>query len=145
MSRRKARELALQMLFQQDLTQGSVTEVGELFWRAHPVPDKLRQFAHLLFRKPLEGRSVVDDLIGRNTEHWRMERIAAVDRNVLRLGVTEFLVLETPKVVVIDEAVEIARKYGTERSSEFVNGILDAIRNELESQSEELQSHESES
>ena len=73
-----------------------------------------------------------------------MERIAAVDRNVLRLGVTEFLFLETPKVVVINEAVEIARKYGTERSSEFVNGILDTIRNQLESQSEEPQHHESE-
>ncbi len=144
MSRRKARELALQMLFQQDLTQDSAAKVEEMFWTSHTAPDKLRQFADLLFLKSFESRSTVDDLISRNTDRWRLERIAAVDRNVLRLGVTEFLFLETPKVVVINEAVEIARKYGTERSSEFVNGILDTIRTQLESQSEEPQDHESE-
>ncbi len=144
MSRRKARELALQMAFQQDLTQDSAATVGETFWKSHTASDKLRQFADLLFLTSLESRSVVDALISRNADHWRLERIAVVDRNVLRLGVTEFLFLETPKVVVINEAVEIARKYGTERSSEFVNGILDTIRNELESHSEERQHHESE-
>ena len=144
MTRRKARELALQMLFQQDLTQDSAAKVGEMFWKSHTAPDKHRQFADLLFLKSFESRSVVDDLISRNADHWRMERVAAVDRNVLRLGVTEFLFLETPKVVVINEAVEIARKYGTERSSEFVNGILDTIRSELESQSEVPQHHEPE-
>ncbi len=143
MSRRKARELALQMLFQQDLTQDSAAKVEEMFWKSHTAPEKLRQFADLLFLKSFESRSFVDDLISRNADHWRLERIAAVDRNVLRLGVTEFLFLETPKAVVIDEAVEIARKYGTERSSEFVNGILDTIRTQLESQSGELRHHES--
>ncbi len=131
-SRRKARELALQMLFQQDLNKVAAEEVVELFWEIHPADPENREFAELLFKATHENRSHIDELIRRHAQHWRLERMAAVDRSVLRLAVSEFLYTETPHVVVIDEAVEIARRFSTAESSQFVNGILDAIREEME-------------
>jgi len=131
-SRRKARELALQMLFQQDLNKVAAEEVLELFWEVHPAEPGNRKFAELLFKATLENRSHIDELIRRHAQHWRLERMAAVDRNILRLSVSEFLYTETPHVVVIDEAVEIARRFSTAESSQFVNGILDAVREEME-------------
>ncbi len=131
-SRRKAREFALQMLFQQDLNKVAVEEVVELFWKAHPAESENREFAELLFKVTLENQSHIDELIRGHAQHWRLERMAAVDRNVLRLAVSEFLNTDTPHVVVIDEAVEIARRFSTAESSQFVNGILDAIREEME-------------
>ena len=131
-SRRKARELALQMLFQQDLNKVAAEEVLELFWEVHPADPENRKFAELLFEVTLENRSHIDELISRHAQHWRLERMAAVDRSLLRLAVSEFLYTETPQVVVIDEAIEIARRFSTAESSQFVNGILDAIREGME-------------
>ena len=131
MSRRKAREFALQILFQEDLS-GSEPEEGEtVFWQVHAAGNS-REYATELFRHVVENDDQIDELISRFARHWRLERIASVDRNVLRMAIAEFLFTDTPNVVVINEAVEIARKYGSERSPEFVNGILDAIREELE-------------
>lgn len=132
MSRRKARELALQLLFQEDLTGRSPEEIRETFWELTPVKAETRDFADRLFRQTVAHRAEIDAMIERFTRHWRLERMSAVDRNILRMAISEFLFSDTPRVVVIDESVEIARKYGTERSSEFVNGILDAVRQELE-------------
>jgi len=120
------------MLFQQDLNEVSAEEVVELFWEVHPADPENREFAELLFRVTLENRSHIDELIRGHAQHWRLERMAAVDRNILRLAVSEFLYTETPHVVVIDEAVEIARRFSTAESSQFVNGILDAVREEME-------------
>lgn len=131
-SRRKARELALQMLFQQDLNQGTAEELSELFWQVHPADSEEREFADGLFKATLENRDHIDELIRGHAQHWRLERMAAVDRNVLRLAVSELLYTETPHAVVIDEAIEIARRFSTAESSQFVNGILDAIREEME-------------
>jgi len=131
-SRRKARELALQMLFQQDLNEVAAEEVVELFWQVHPADPENREFAELLFEVTLKNRSHIDELIRRHAQHWSLERMAAVDRSLLRLAVSEFLYTETPQVVVIDEAIEIARRFSTAESSQFVNGILDAIREEME-------------
>lgn len=134
MSRRKAREFALQMLFQQEVTQDTGDQVGQLFWESNVVAVELRNFADILFEKSLEGQEGIDDLISRHSDNWEIQRIAAVDRNVLRMGITELLFLDTPSSVVISEAMEIARKYGTEGSAKFVNGVLDAIRREVEEQ-----------
>ena len=131
MSRRKAREFALQILFQEDLSGSEPEEVETVFWLVHPAGNS-REYATELFRHVLENDDQIDELISRFARHWRLERIASVDRNVLRMAIAEFLFTDTPNVVVINEAVEIARKYGSERSPEFVNGILDAIREELE-------------
>ena len=136
MSRRRAREFALQMLYQQEVTRDPGSEVERAFWDAHAAAAESRTFAGQLFGKSLKARSRIDTLIRRHCDNWKLGRISAVDRNVLRMGVAEFLFLDTPKVVVISEAIEIARKYGTERSSDFVNGILDAIRKELDAGSE---------
>lgn len=131
MSRRKAREFALQILFQEDMSGSQPDEVEALFWQVHSAGNS-REHATELFHRVLEHDDEIDELIGRFAKHWRLERIAAVDRNILRMAIAEFLFTETPNVVVINEAIEIARKYGTERSPEFVNGILDAIREEIE-------------
>ena len=132
MSRRRAREYALQMLYQQEVTRDPGSLVERSFWDAHAAAADARSFAGRLFWKSLQDRSRIDGLIQRHCDNWKLRRISAVDRNVLRMGVAEFLFLDTPKVVVISEAIEIARKFGTERSAEFVNGILDAIRKELD-------------
>ena len=131
-SRRKAREWALQMLFQQDLNEVTAQDLLELFWEVNPGDPVEREFAELLFKTTLENQSHIDELIRRHAQHWRLERMAAVDRNVLRVAVSELLYTETPHAVVIDEAIEIARRFSTTESSQFVNGILDAIRKEME-------------
>jgi len=136
-SRRKAREFALQLLFQQDLSQGKPDQVLSLFWQVNPTSDSNREFAELLFRHTCSNLDRIDELIGRHTQHWRMERMAAVDRNILRMAVAEFLYSDTPSVVAIDEAIEIARRFSTAESSLFVNGVLDAVRADLATHQEE--------
>ncbi len=126
--RRRARELALQLLYQQDIGRSKAEEIRETFWVSNPVNQTSREFAELLFTGYLENRVRVDGLIQQHAQHWRIERMAAVDRNVLRVAVTEFLCLDTPTIVVIAEAIEIARKYSGEEATKFVNGILDVIR-----------------
>ncbi len=133
-SRRKGREYALQMLYQRDLAQLLPEEVRDLFWVSRKTDATTRAFAEGLFREVVQRVDRIDDLIGRHARHWKLERMAAVDRNVLRLGVCEFLLGDAPPAVVIDEAIEVARKYSGSESGEFVNGILDSVRKELEAQ-----------
>jgi N utilization substance protein B len=133
-SRRKARELALQLLFQIDLTQSTPQEVVGLFWRVNETDSKNRKYAEFLFLKAFENQAQIDELIVKHAQHWRLERMAVVDRNVLRMAVSELLYGETPSIVVIDQALEIARKFSTDESTQFVNGILDAVKDEIENQ-----------
>lgn len=130
-SRRKAREFALQMLFQQDITAHSNTHVREGFWKSRRTDSDTRRFADELFLASLDHKSEMDERIEKCSENWRVKRMLTVDRNILRMAATEFLYFDTPWVVVIDEAIEIARRYGGEDSPEFVNGILDAVRKDL--------------
>ena len=134
-SRRKARECALQMLFQWDIGRDAPQTVQELFWseRGGPAEESLRSYANGLFSGTIEALEQIDRLIRAHAEHWRMERMPIVDRNILRLGVYELCHhQETPPVVVINEALEIARKFSGEESVQFVNGLLDRVRKELE-------------
>lgn len=131
-SRRKAREYALHLLFQHDLGNNKPDEMLPLFWKLNPSDDTTREFAEFLFREALRDKSHIDGLIRDHALHWRIDRMSAVDRNILRIAVAEFLSSSTPKVVVIDEAIEIARKYSGDEATEFVNGVLDAIRAEVE-------------
>jgi len=133
-SRRKARELALQLLFQIDLTQSTPQEVVGLFWRVNETESKNRKYAEFLFLKAFENQAQIDELIVKHAQHWRLERMAVVDRNVLRMAVSELLYGETPSIVVIDQALEIARKFSTDESTQFVNGILDSVKDEIENQ-----------
>ncbi len=132
MSRRRGRELAMQMLFQEEQGGGADGEFAEVLWEDRRVPAEARSFADTLFRGALAHREAIDRLIRESVHRWRLERIASVDRNILRMAVAEYLSAQTPKAIVIDEAVEIAKKYGSEKSAEFVNGILDNILSGIE-------------
>jgi N utilization substance protein B len=136
-TRRKSRELALQMLFQSDMGHQSVDQVERTFWAERSdLEDSIRGFAGDLFRFAMDRCDQIDKLIEQHTEHWRMERMAAVDRNILRAGVAEFLCFpKTPKPVVINEALEIARRFSTPESVQFINGVLDSVAKELNSTS----------
>ena len=131
--RRKARELALQFLYQLDL-QGETDPAPHVaeFWSRHALDPEAREFAEDLVRGAMASRREIDDTITRFTEHWALERMAAVDRNILRLAVYELgWRTETPPKVVINEAIEIAKKFGTAESGRFINGVLDRIHREL--------------
>ena len=133
-TRRKARELALQMLFQADLAKQAPEDVRRSFWAERgTVEEDVRGFADDLFRVASDRGPEIDKTIESHAEHWRMERMAAVDRNILRAGVAEFLGFpSTPKPVVINEALEIARKFSSPESVNFLNGVLDSVAREMD-------------
>jgi transcription antitermination protein NusB len=132
-TRRKSRELAMQMLFQADMARQSEDEVRATFWRAgDPVDTEVRGFAEDLFRVAMIRQAEIDDLILKNSKNWRLERMAAVDRNLLRMAIGEMLGFKsTPFPVVINEALEIARRYSAPESINFLNGLLDAVAHSL--------------
>jgi len=132
-SRRKSRELALQMLFQLDMAKQDRDEVRRTFWSERlDLDENVRAFADELFGVACERAAEIDEIIERNAQHWRMERMAAVDRNLLRTGVAEFLGFpETARPIVINEALEIARRFSTPESVTFINGVLDSVAREL--------------
>ncbi|MBI4164909.1 MAG: transcription antitermination factor NusB [Acidobacteria bacterium] len=131
-SRRKARELALQMLFQWEQGKHSPQHVVQSFLRMLKTDPDVEQFAQELFEGTVAEKEVLDRLVREQTENWRLERMAAVDRNLLRLAAYELVHHpETPPAVVINEAVEIARRYSDKDSVDFVNGVLDAIHKKL--------------
>ena len=133
-TRRKSRELALQMLFQLDMGKQQPDEVRRTFWKErNAVGHEERGFAEDLFRLASDRAGEIDALIERHAEHWRMDRMAAVDRNLLRASVAELLGYpSTPRAVVINEAIEIARKFSSPESVQFINGVLDSVGRELE-------------
>ncbi len=130
--RRVARECALQMLYELDVGKHSKEDILRTFWQMNEHPEKVREFADQLFEGTIRQLKEIDRVIQQHTKHWRLNRMAAVDRNVLRLAVYEFLSGgKTPETVVINEALDIARKFSTQESAQFVNGILDSIKNDL--------------
>ena len=130
-SRRHARECALQMLFERDLSGNLPVEIRATFWQDRHEPDEVRSFADVLVSGTVQELEGIDRMIEEQAEHWRLERMPVVDRNIMRMAVYELLHTDTPAAVVINEAIEIARKFSTDESTQFVNGILDGIRREL--------------
>ena len=131
-SRRKARELALQMLFQWEQGSHSPEHVIATFLRAQNVDPEEESFARSLFEGTVAEVQDLDRRVSAQAEHWRLERMAAVDRNLLRVALYEILHhAETPPAVIINEALEMARRFSGRDSVEFVNGVLDAIRKTL--------------
>lgn len=132
-TRRKSRELAMQMLFQGDLGKQKPEEVEQLFWDSREdVDDETRGFADDLHRLATQREEEVDGLIQKHAQNWRLERMPVVDRNLLRTAVAEMLGYpKTPAAVIINEALEIARRYAAPESIHFLNGVLDAIGREL--------------
>jgi N utilization substance protein B len=133
-TRRKSRELALQMLYQADLGEQQPDDVRNTFWKGRgEVEREVQGFAEDIFRVAQDRSAEIDNLIQGHAENWRMDRMAAVDRNVLRGAVAELLGFpSTPRAVVINEAIEIARKFSSPESAQFINGVLDSIGKELD-------------
>ena len=136
--RRKSREFVLQMLFQAEMGKQSPERVQKTFFeqREDEADEEARGFAVDVFRAAIDHAKEVDELIQKHAEHWRQERMAAVDRNILRASVAEMLVLKTPAPVVINEALEIARKFSGPESVNFINGVLDGVGKEIQPVSE---------
>ncbi len=136
-TRRKSRELALQMLFQADLGKQPLDEVRKTFWEGRgDVAREVRGFADDLFRVATDRAPEINKLIEEHAENWRMDRMAAVDRNLMRAAVAELLgFAATPRAVVINEAIEIARKFSSPESVQFINGVLDSVGKEIEAAS----------
>ena len=130
-ARRKGRELAVQALYQIDARGGSSAEMLRLFWEQADAGERAREFAKTLVEGVGEQRERIDTLITEASEHWRFERLSAVDLNVLRVATYELLERAAPTSVVLDEAIEIARRFGTGESAVFVNGVLDHIATQL--------------
>ena len=132
-TRRKSRELLLQMLFQADMGKQSADQVRKTFWAERKdVEDEVRGFADDLFRAADEHSGQINDQIQKHAQHWKLDRMAAVDRNVLRSAVAEMLAFpKTPRPVVINEALEIARKFSSPESVNFINGVLDSVAKEI--------------
>jgi N utilization substance protein B len=134
-SRRKARECALQMLFAADVADAMPDEVLRAYWSElgdADTEETAREFASRLAAGTLTHLDLLDERIRSRAEHWRIPRMAIVDRNILRLAVYEFLYEPTPRTVAINEALEIARRFSTYEATQFINGILDAIKRDLD-------------
>jgi transcription antitermination protein NusB len=131
--RRQAREIAVQFLFQHDMNGGDFKEAMELFWQTQQdVSAVVKKFAEELIQGCMTNQAGIDEKIQKYAEHWELPRIAAVDRNILRLAIYEMVFREDiPPVVSINEAVDIAKKFSTRDSGAFVNGILDRLRGDL--------------
>lgn len=136
--RRKARELCLKILYQWDIKNdntcnGDIEFLINDFLKGIIAPDDVKSFAIRLAKGTYKYMHEIDSLIKRFSEHWTLGRINLIDRNILRSAIYEMLYeSEIPSNVTINEAIEVAKKYGTEESGQFVNGILDRIKNELE-------------
>ncbi len=137
-SRRKARECALQMLFAADVSGTRADDVVCAYWRElgdGELDEAARDFATRLAAGVLARLSELDERIRLRAENWRISRMAVVDRNILRLAAYEFSYEPTPRTVAINEALEIARRFSTYEATQFINGILDAIKRDLDLES----------
>lgn len=132
-ARRSGREAALQMLFQLEASGVSADHAVELFWRTFEDADpEGRAYADAIVRGVAEHLEAIDKRVTAASQNWRLERMSRVDRNLLRLGTWELMFrADIPRAVILDEAVELAKSFGTDESSAFVNGVLDRIANDL--------------
>lgn len=126
--RTKGRECALQILYSLDVRKDKSQDVIEIYWQENEEEFSVKDFANSLIKGTLEHLPAIDQLISKYTDNWRIERMAVIDRNIIRLATYELLFTEDiPPKVSINEAVELAKKYGDEESGRFVNGVLDKI------------------
>ncbi len=132
-NRHKSREFALQILYAIDVSGNDPTLVRSLFWESLTAPDEVRAFAEEIVTGVLRDQEKIDRLITHFSEHWTIDRMTAVDRNILRMAVCELISIPgIPHSVTINEAVEIGKKFGSEDSGAFVNGILDHVAKDSE-------------
>lgn len=129
--RRKSREFALQMLFEWDMTRQDPARVEKLFWKSARAAASTRDFANELFEGAVAQADAIDELVARFAENWRLDRLAAIDRNILRLAIYELRAGTAPPKVAIDEALELAKKFSSAEAPAFLNGVLDAALKSL--------------
>ena len=129
--RAKAREYAMQMLFQSEMSPQDTQKLEAKFWKSAKAADTTREFANALFEGAAKEVAGLDEVIAKHADNWRVERLAAIDRAILRLGIYELRQGETPATIVINESVELAKKFSSEDASAFVNGVLDTVRKSL--------------
>jgi transcription antitermination protein NusB len=130
--RRKSRELALQMLFQWDVGREEPAKIEHTFWKTARAAESTRRFANELFEGAVARADESDRLAKEFSQNWRLERMAAVDRSILRLAIYELRAGTAPAKVVLDEAVELANLFSSAESGAFLNGVLDAVMKSLE-------------
>ena len=130
--RRKAREYALQVLYALDLNPAAPDDFLKIFWEIHTTKPEIVDYANSLIYGTIQKKKEIDQLISAHSSHWKIDRMAVTDRNILRMATYELLDEESvPAKVVINEAIEIAKKFGTSDSATFINGVLDSIHQEL--------------
>ncbi len=130
--RHKSREFALQMLFEWDMGRQKPAHIERLFWKSARAADSTRKFANQLFEGSVTQAHASDVLVEKLSENWRLDRLAVVDRNILRLAVYELRFGTAPPKVVIDEALELAKKFSSADAPGFLNGVLDAVYKKVE-------------
>jgi len=121
----------MQMLFQWDMSKQDFAKLEARFWKGAKAADRTRTFANKLFEGAAKDITSLDAIIVKHTDNWRFERLAAIDRAILRLAIHEMNGKDTPPKVVLNEAVDMAKKFSSEESGSFVNGILDAVHKSL--------------
>jgi len=129
--RRKSREFALQMLFEWDIARQDPARIKRSFWKSARAADSTRKFANQLLEGAVAGAASADRLVEKLSTNWRVERLAAIDRNILRLAIFEMRSGSAPSKVAINEALELAKKFSSADAPAFLNGILDAARKSL--------------
>jgi transcription antitermination protein NusB len=129
--RTKSREFAMQMLFQWDMSQQDPSRLESNFWKDAKGAAQTRTFANQLFEGAAHDAKDLDEIIIKHAANWKLERISAIDRAILRLAMHEMRATDTPAKVVINEAIDLAKKFSSEDAGAFVNGILDAYRKTL--------------
>jgi N utilization substance protein B len=135
--RRKSREFALQMLFQWDMNHQDPKRLEKTFWKSARAEERTRKFANQLFEDAVALVPEIDQLVGKLSDNWQLDRLATVDRGILRLAISELRLGTAPPKVVIDEALELAKKFSSPESPAFLNGILDAAYKSLEEKPEQ--------
>ncbi len=131
-NRRRSREFALQILYQMDIGKTELAYVLDSFWEDNESSEETQEFAIKLAKGTIENLTKIDSIIAKHTKNWDIQRMASIDRNILRFSTFELLFLtDIPTNVTINEAVELAKKYSTIESGKFVNGVLDKIKSEI--------------
>jgi N utilization substance protein B len=125
--RRKSREYALQMLFQWEMGKQEASRIEDGFWRSAGAQKSTRVFANQLFENAAARAAALDQLISTHARNWRIERISAIDRAILRLAIAELHTTGSPPKVVLNEAIELTKKFSSAEAVPFINGILDAV------------------
>ena len=130
--RTQSREIALQVLYQIDMSEGKTEEEFNLFWDHFTPPEDLKEFSQKIVSGVCQHEEEIDVIIEHYSEHWRLKRMPIVDRNILRLAIFELMFCDDiPPKVVLNEAVELGKKFGSDKSGSFVNGILDKVAHRI--------------